>query len=137
MKKIVFLLSLFLVFALAAPVGRLDAGEFQGLLHARLGDPVRSVLTDEDVGFVKSLIAVYGAAGVDVASAQAAVDANAKRLEAERQQALQQEELCRQQEASRLQQAAAEVERKRATLKTKKWAPPAAQKPRKGKSRSR
>jgi hypothetical protein len=107
-------------FVLADPARRLDAGEFRGLLAARLGDPARLALSTQDEGFVQSLIAEYTPLSVDVSPAQAALDANAKRLEAERLEAQRQEDLRRQ-------QAAAEAQRKkylpvaRPTLKTTKW----------------
>ena len=124
-----------MVFTLAHPVRRLDAGEFHGLLRARLGEPARTALSAEDVGYVQSLIAAYAPLGVDVASAQAGLDANAKRLEAERQEAQRQEELGRQQAAAA---AAAAAQRQkdlavaRPTLKTTKWVRPAAKKAKPG-----
>jgi hypothetical protein len=119
------------VFALADPARRLDGGEFRGLLGARLGEPARTALSADDVGYVQCLIAAYAPLGVDVSSAQAALDANAKRLEAERQETQRQEDLRRQQAAAA---AAAEAQRQkelaaaRGTLKTVKRVKPAAKK---------
>jgi hypothetical protein len=127
-----------LVFTLANPVRRLDAGEFRGLLEARLGEPVRTVLSAEDVGYLQCLIADYAPLGVDVSSAQAALEANAKRLDAERQEAQRQEELRRQQAAA---DAAAAAQRQkelvaaRGSLKTVKRVKPSGKKAKKKKSK--
>ncbi|MFA6003527.1 MAG: hypothetical protein WC881_05615 [Elusimicrobiota bacterium] len=94
-----------LLFLAIAPTRRLDAREFRGLIQSRFGTLEPIQLKPEDESYLRSIMAIYEPLGVDVGLAQTALEANARRIEADRQETLRQEE-------SRRLQAAAELQRK-------------------------
>jgi hypothetical protein len=118
----------------ANPFLRFDTAEYQGLIAQHFRGAIPPALSEDDGSFLKVLIGLYAPLGVDVSDAAAALVANEKRLEAERQDAQAQEEARRKQATEDLRKKR-EADAMRASIRYTKKAKAAKKGKKKGKTR--